>query len=226
MNLRKTARPLLLLIALGTLMAARFAHAADATQVWEMVAGTASLHPGEETGPRLWLDLHARHGGPGLLGIVRPGVGYDFGAGLSAWVGYSYVPVRADDGAVTTGQDVWAQGLAAGAIGDLGWMARPRFELRFAEGQDDSAVRFRLFGRLGYRLLDRLHAVVWDEYFHTVAEAAWAPAGFGENRVFVGPGFPLDDGWRVEGGYLNRLRGTGDDRATDHVIMLSVFWSA
>lgn len=221
---RRTLRIALTLMALSALMLARLAKAADDVQVWEMVAGTVNLHPGDETGLRLWLDMHARHGNPGLLGIVRPGVGYDFGSGLSAWAGYSYVPTRDAAGDVHAGQDVWAQGLAAGAIGDLGWMARPRVELRFAEDQDDPSLRLRLFGKLTYRLLDSLQAVVWDEYFHTLVDAPWVEAGFGENRLFVGPGFPLTDGWRVEGGYLYRLRGTGEAQATDHVLMLSVFW--
>lgn len=221
---RTAARVLFILLGLAVL-GARVSHAADDLQVWQMVAGTVDLHAGEPAGPRLWLDLHSRRGAGAFQGIVRPGVGYDFGGGLSAWAGYSYVPVRSDAGDVTAGQDVWAQGMAGGSVGDVDWLLRPRLELRFAEDQDDSPLRLRAFGRLGWRLHDRVHAVVWDEYFHNLTDAAWAPSGYGENRTFIGPAFPLD-GWRVEAGYLHRIRGAGDARATDHVVMLSVFWKA
>jgi hypothetical protein len=188
------------------------------TQVWAAAFFTARLtgrEPADTSGLSGWLDLHARRGGAGVVGIVRPALGYRFTKTASAWAGYASVGVFDDDPDKSTQEHrAWQQGLFTVPLSALTVQVRPRLEERFREDQPDVAFRARLFVRanVAFGADSPVVLATWDEPFFHLNDAAWGPeAGFDQNRLFLGLGVKGPVGSRVEVGYLNVtvLRPTG-----------------
>lgn len=198
---------------------------ADDGAVWTGVFATGKLHDGD-SGPRLWLDLHARRTGTGMPTIVRPGIGWDFSKGVNATVGYALVSTLASGtGEVTGDHRIWQQLLLSHKLENgLALSFRPRLEQRFHFTSRGTQLRLRLQGRVGVPLSEVWGLSVWDELFLGLNDVPWATQGFDQNRAFVGP-YIQAEGARFEVGYLNvPLRKEGVTTMS-HVAAMNLFLS-
>lgn len=227
------AGPLLALavLTLGVgLSAPRSASAQDTSdyQTWSAVLGGANLDH-IAPGARFWFDGHTRRGDLGNTVIVRPGLGYQLTPWASAWVGYAWIPVFADEsGARVDEQRAWQQVILTHAWmgGQLKAQSRTRLEQRFHETTSEVGHRARQFVRADYRFDgSRWGAVVWDELFWGLNATGFAPEGFDQNRIFVGPALHTFDAMRVEFGYLNATLRRQDLWQVQHALALNFFVS-
>jgi hypothetical protein len=231
-------RPRQLHIALGVLCSSiaatpttALAQTTREAQLWASTTLTAKLG-GEEArdhGLVAWLDLHARRGPDGFVGILRPALGWRFSPSLSVYGGYAWVPFFADDveSADVHEHRAWQQLIYQGKVGPLSLQLRPRVEERFRTAED-VAFRVRVFGRLNAELWEGspLAVATWNETFVQVGETSWgAPSGFDQNRLFLGMAYTVGE-VRIEPGYLNATIRRGDDSLRiQHNFALNAFWS-
>lgn len=196
--------------------------AAADNQVW--TAAFIQARPGP-TGVTGWLDLHGRRRADGLLGIVRPGLGYTFSKEIAVYVGYGWVPLAADEADTRAEHRTWQQAIYTRDLTPaVKAQARFRLEQRFgpAEG-DDMGHRIRLFGRAQWSSSRLFQLVVWDELFLGLNDTMVGPSGLDQNRLFVGVGADtLVSGVRVEVGYMNIVLWR-DETQTDHAIAANLF---
>lgn len=178
-------------------------------QVWAAAFLTARLtgrEPEATSGLSAWLDLHARRGGGGVVGIIRPALGYRFSKTASIWAGYGSIGLF-DDVPENRGQEhrAFQQALFNLPAGPLAIQIRPRLEERVREGEPDGALRFRLFVRANMAFSGSpLVLATWDEAFYNLNDASWGPrGGFDQNRLFLGIGIKGPAASRLEVGYLN-----------------------
>ena len=201
------ARSFALVLALGSsTLGSSTAHAQDQSefQLWGALLSTA--HVSSNT-PRLafWLDIHARRGEAGTVHIFRPGVGLVVNDWLSLWAGYAWVPVFTDGAGRRDEHRLWQQVILGTKAWDFTFQSRTRFEQRFAEGGDEVGFRIREFVRVNWQPNERnpLGIAIWDELFLGFNDTDWgAPAGFDQNRLFVGPFLQAAPWARLEIGYL------------------------
>jgi hypothetical protein len=173
--------------------------------VWTSVALQDDLHDGESAGPRVWLDLHGRRWGSKFIGIVRPAVGWDVSKHVGFMAGYGYV-IGFDGEAVSHEHRLWEQALVSGRV-PLGVQLglRLRVEHRWLMGHVALGQRLRALARVMVPITDTVAAVVTDEVFVGLNETDWAPFGFDQNRLFVGPAVQVSKPVRLELGYLNNV---------------------
>jgi hypothetical protein len=220
-------------LGLGLLVAPSVASAqtTNESQMWASTTVTAKFG-GEEAkdhGPVAWLDLHARRGPDGFLGILRPAIGWRFSPSVALYGGYAWVPFYADDDGTKDVQEhrAWQQLIYQGKEGPFLLQLRPRLEERL-RADEDVAFRLRLFGRVNTELWKGapLAVATWDEGFVQLGETSWgAPGGFDQNRLFLGLAYNVGE-VRVEPGYLNvTLRRPDDSLRIEHNFALNTFWS-
>lgn len=174
-------------------------------QVWTSVFLRAELGPEPMRGPTLWLDLHDRRGASGDGFIVRPGVGFRTGP-WSVVAGYGFVPTLVDDADDLVEHRAWQHALWSDTLGEgehkLGALARLRFEQRVRSDGPGVNLRARLWLRASLPIAGPWAALVWDEGFVRLNEAAWSgPAGFDQNRAFFGLAITPAPWFRAEVGY-------------------------
>lgn len=199
------------------------------TQVWAAAFFTARLtgrEPEATSGLSAWLDLHARRGGAGVVGIVRPALGYRFSKVASVWAGYGSIGSFDDLPDKSTQEHrAWQQGLFTLPAGALTVQLRPRLEERMREGEGEVAFRARLLARANVAFgASPVILATWEEAFFHLNDAEWGPrGGFDQSRLFLGIGVKGPVGWRVEVGYLNVtvLRQTG--LFISHNVSLNLF---
>jgi hypothetical protein len=190
---------------------------------WEGLFAQVPLHEDGESGPRLWLDAHARRDGSRFVGIVRPAVGWDVSARSSFWLGYAWVP-SVTDGSVAPEHRVWQQGLFGWKLRDgVTTSLRPRLEQRFAPHADGIGLRARLFGRAQVDVSDRVSLVVSDEIFVRANDSGFGDAGLDQNRLFFGPALRGYEGMRLEIGYLDQRVWTPAGPVVTHVVATNLF---
>lgn len=211
-----------------TLTAPMIASAQDAQdfQTWSALLGSAKVD-GLWPGARLWFDGHARRGGPNTIVIVRPALGQQLTDWASVWLGYAWVPNFTDDPFERIDeQRIWQQVILTGSLldGRLHGQLRTRLEQRFHETTPEIGHRIRQFARVDYRFDDSpWGVVVWDELFWGLNDPGFAPQGFDQNRVFVGPMFRAVDGLRLEFGYLNAQLTRSGQFLLQHALALNFF---
>lgn len=212
-------KTLIAALALLGLVAAAPAQAKDVA-TWEMLAITARVP--EVMGGRLRVhaDVHARRTDAHFQSLIRPGLAFDLAPGLSAWAGYTYVPLWVPVGPNHHQQDVWQQLQYGAHLDAVNVTLRARLEERFSDAADGTDLRLRTLARVGYQATSSLELALWDEGFVGLGDVAWAPSGFAENRAFVGPAWHLG-GQRIEVGYMNQYVEASD--ATSHVVMTALF---
>ncbi len=199
------ARTVVAIASLAALLCCAPNARASDSAAWHMVAGTMNLHQGQDTGARLWLDMHARREPGRFVGIFRPAIGWDLGDGLSVWAGYSFVPVVPSAGASSVVHDLWQQAMWSRRLAGMPVLIRARVEEQWIKGNDAVSLRGRLFVRAAPAMHKRVALSIFDEVFYAFNATAKVATGVRENRVFVGPAF-LADGWRAELGYMNIIR--------------------
>ncbi|MDH3531423.1 MAG: DUF2490 domain-containing protein [Gammaproteobacteria bacterium] len=158
-----------------------------------------------------WVDSQARYFdlGSGINQyLIRPAVGYEFGSGLTAWVGYARFRTRNRSGNVADENRYWQQ---------LSWTAgrwyggrvsmRARLEQRSVSIGSDLGLVLRLATKyvrpVGPR--SNTNLVMSLEPFVDLKSTDWGgDAGLGQNRFFVGLGWQLSDSFALEAGYMNQ----------------------
>ena len=130
---------------------------------------------------------------------------------------------KARFGVASSLADVWNV-----PVGDLTVQSRTRLEQRFVETDGDTGWRLREFVKTTVPLAadNRTFASVWDELFWDLNDTDWGQrAGFRQNRVFVGPGWFLDDAKKVsiEVGYLNQWVDRPGEDKMNHCLSIWFF---
>lgn len=184
--------------------------------VWEGVFVQAAID--DQARVRLWLDVHARRDATKTVGIVRPALGWALTPRLIAFAGYAWVPSAADGEGITSEHRLWQQLWWTVDVGPVG--VRPRLEERFGSG--DAALRARVFTRAQVPIHGPLSWVVWDEPFVALTNSVFVPAGFDQNRLFVGPALQYE-AIRVEAGYLDQRSWRNGEWAAVGVFATNVF---
>jgi hypothetical protein len=198
---------------------------ADDGEIWvgAFVQAAPSANPAV---PRLWLDLHDRRNAAGSLAIVRPGIGWQLGPGLSVWAGYAWVPTLPDEADMTQEHRVWQQVSGQWPVGPVTVSLRLREEQRVRVGAEGLQHRLRVAPRVGVKIAGPVSVQVWDEVFLSWNETEWFPVrGYDQNRFFVGPGIEGMRGFRTEIGYLNHDLARGADSANNHALALNLLFS-
>lgn len=196
-------------------------------QTWSALFATAQLQE-QPLGLTLWFDGHVRRGDAGTVGIVRPGLGYRFKPWISVWAGYAWVPTSLDEGdALLHEHRAWEQVILSTSLLDktLNLQSRTRLEQRWREGSEDTGLRARQFLRADYRphAEARWGAVLWDELFWGLNAPDFAPQGFDQNRLFIGPALYAMPNMRIEFGYLSAILWRDPTLQIQHALAINFF---
>lgn len=170
--------------------------------LWTTLLLQSQLHEPDQMGPRLWLDVQGRRDAERFIGIVRPAVGFDLSRHTSLYAGYAWIGTGTDGEGLAHEHRIWEQLIWTWARSPVSVMLRPRFEQRFSPDVEGVGLRLRAFARGQLDLPDPFALVCWDEVFLGLNDA-FLPAGFDQNRLFVGPALE-GEGFRIELGYLDQ----------------------
>ena len=181
---------------------------------------------------RWWFDGQARFrdGSAGYdQGVIRPGLGFAFGEGLSVWVGYAWLHTSPSNVPDIEEDRAWQQLLWRTQNGDLSFQSRSRLEQRFVSSGSGTGWRYRQLVKLGYPLplSPRLSLVGLDELFFDLNSTDWgARAGFSQNRLFVGLSWRFDDAgrWVGEIGYQNQYIRSRGSEAMNHLARVQLLF--
>jgi Protein of unknown function (DUF2490) len=187
--------------------------------VWEALF--VQVAPSETSGLRIWMDAQARRDEDQIQGIVRPGIGWALSPQVALWAGYAWIPSAAPGDPLSSEHRAWQQVTWTEAIGPVVVGVRPRLEQRFAPNAGPG-VRGRLFARAQLDIVRPLGLVVWDEPFLSMIDSDFGPAGFDQNRLFVGPCLRYEE-VRVEVGYMDQRTLVDGEWTPRGVISTSVF---
>lgn len=197
-------------------------------QQWTAIINRVRLSENEPRG-MLWLDVHARRGSEQVLVLVRPGLGVQVAPWLSLWGGYAWIPRIQAEGPDTNEHRFWQQlSIKIRPQSNVLLVLRTRFEQRFSDAGNDVGYRFRQFLRAKWRPDDTIPVgvTVWDEVFLGLNSTDWGtPGGFDQNRLFIGPFFPLENWGRFEIGYLWASLERGGGRRSQHALSATLFIS-
>lgn len=186
---------------------------------WEALF--VQVAPSDTSDVRVWFDGHARKSDGRLVGIVRPGIGIAASPQVTLWAGYAWIPTAETGLPLASEHRVWQQLSWTVAAGRVVVGVRPRFEQRFAAGTGPG-LRGRVFNRAQVDVVGPLSVVVWDEPFVAFNDSGFSPAGFDQNRLFVGPALRYD-AVRIEMGYLDQRVHREGDWTTTAVVATAVY---
>jgi hypothetical protein len=199
---------------------------------WLAIAGMGDFEPlVDSKRPLWWLDAQLR-----LLddsngydqALIRPGLGWDVGAGFSVWAGYAYIHTDPRHRSDFDEHRPWQQLLWSGPVGDLGLQIRTRLEERYVDGDGETGWRFRQFVKASYALpfAPRLGLASYEEVFFDLNDTNWgANTGFSQNRFFAGASAKLSEARKivVELGYLNQyIRRDGGEDDVNHIVNVNL----
>lgn len=155
--------------------------------------------------------------------LVRPAAIYDVTNRSSVWFGLGYTPSFPNARGEITEHRFWQQYLWNGTLAGRPFAYRVRFEQRSIDGAGSIAFRLRQQLRVA-RPLGRtsIQIIAWDEAFLHLNDTAHTAAGFDQNRLFVGLGFPLRPAARIEAGYMNQFIDTIAPASRLHHILSGV----
>jgi hypothetical protein len=173
----------------------------------------------------LWFDAHVRRMSDATTVIMRPGLGWYFDSRVSVWAGYLAQPTLRDAGPNGYEHRPWQQVQLVLGPKESAWTLRTRTEQRLMHGDPALGVRLRQLVRWQYKLSEETAWVLWDEVFVGMNETPWGqPAGFDQNRFFVGPAWLPKKGVRLEAGYLSAILARPDATTLVHVLSLNAFF--
>ncbi|KQN89795.1 hypothetical protein ASE95_16580 [Sphingomonas sp. Leaf231] len=213
---------------IATLFAAQPALAEDDIQGWAAVTASGAVR-GDLF---VWLEGQARFTddlGGGTQFLLRPAIGARIARDAHVVAGYAYVRTDPRGGTLTNEHRPWQQvqfapvRLGSGAPLVI---SRTRLEQRMVEGRDGTGWRLRQMVRLQVPIGQPggLQAVATTEGFFNLNNTRWGVRdGVDQWRTFVGIGFPVMPGARLEPGYLNqRVNRPGADRV-NHILSATLF---
>ncbi len=197
---------------------------------WGQVVAEGSLgfiDPGLEKG-RLWLEGQMRWDGDWrhwYQGVARAALGYSLSDRATVWIGYSFVPTQNAGKPYLAQQDVWP-GFRYVLPTEFGTFTfRTMLESNFIRGDQVRYQPRQMFRYLRpFDFEPRLSLIAWDEVFVRLNSTPWGgPAGFGQNRAFLGGGWSFDPALRVELGYMNQYIDSRPNQVMHNLIMGSLF---
>lgn len=158
--------------------------------------------------------------------LLRGAIGYQLTEHIGLYQGYAYIPTY-DPKKVEhrSFQELFIkQPLTTGTFAH-----RLRFEQRDVDDVDETAYRFRYFGRLVYPLQlwhPKLSLAVNEEVFINLNDADdnGPQSGFNQNRLFVGLNYRVNPQLAYEFGYQNQyINRTGNqDNISNHILFFGV----
>ena len=199
-------------ICLLLFVSAQSAAAADEdVQLWLPVTWTASL-----TGPfQGFFEVQPRIGddiSDVTQLILRTAFGYRFAPDWSGWLGYAWSPTLSPS--YKDENRIFQQLLFARSYPVARVTSRTRLEERWIEGVSGTSVRLRTMLRGLFPICEdqRWAPVVQDEiYFNLNTAAANAPpAGFDQNRLFLGVNRIINQWMSVDFGYMLQIVNTAE----------------
>jgi hypothetical protein len=139
--------------------------------------------------------------------IVRGGLGWGFGPGLSVWLGYDWTPnltLFRDE------QRPFQQFLGETRLGAVALVNRTRLEQRFIGDTGGVSLRARHLVRGVRGLVPELPwlrvALSEGLFMNLNGVTNGLAAGLDQNRAFVGLNFAVNEVLQLEAGYLSRRR--------------------
>jgi hypothetical protein len=201
---------------------------------WAQLVGEGDLSFADErlADVRLWLELQGRWNEDWqhfYQGVVRAAVGYSLSDRATIWVGYNFVPTQLAGKPYFAQQDVFPafRYLLPTEFG--AFMFRTMVDINFIRGDDVRYKPRQLIRFLHpFAFEERLSLVVWDEVFVRLNSTEWGgPAGFDQNRAFVGFGWSFSPELRAELGYMNQYVEDRDllNETDNNLIMGSLFFA-
>ena len=196
--------------------------------IWTVFSTTDVISKnGTATRWHYWFDAQARYvdlGSGANQWLVRPAIGYEIRDGVKVWAGYARFRSRNRAGRVADENRYWQQ---------IDWRAgqwqggritmRVRLEQRSIDIGDDLGVVLRFMTKYVRPLAgDRNKSLIIGlEPFVDLRDTDWGgESGLGQNRIFVGMGWRVNDKLSLEGGYMNQYLWV--DRAEDRMNHLAV----
>ena len=177
-----------------------------------------------------WFDAQARYfdlGSGANQWLVRPGIGYEIGDGVKAWVGYARFRARNSSGRVADENRYWQQvDWRAGQWRGGQFTMRVRLEQRSLDIGDDVGVVLRFLTKYVRPFPDdnSKSLIIGLEPFADLRDTDWGgESGLGQNRTYIGMGWRLNDTFTLETGYMNQYiwSDNADDRI-NHLAMLTI----
>jgi hypothetical protein len=198
-------------------------HATETDEgIWTIFTSTDAFPTSDGTNRwHYWFDAQARYFdlGSGINQyLVRPGVGYEIGDNLSAWVGYARVRARNRSGNVTDENRYWQQlSWTAGRWNNGTLSMRTRLEQRSLSSGEDLGVVLRVLAKYVRPIGDdnKRYLSVGIEPFVDLKDTDWGgDSGLGQNRLSVGVGWRVSTKLTIEAGYMNQFAwvDSGEDR--------------
>jgi len=141
--------------------------------------------------------------------VVRPAAGFTVTDRSSVWAGYAYTANFTSHG--TFGEHrLWQQYLWSCQCSQANASSRTRIEQRVFSGAESTQWRVRSqLSYMGKAKKSRVMPLVWDEVMFRLNTTSQRPRGFDQNRAFTGVGVKLNSGARIEVGYMNQFRRSG-----------------
>jgi hypothetical protein len=224
------AFPSILIAVLVTLWTSSVAAAESDLRAWSLFALQGNLN----SRWALYGEVQPRFG-EGLSQLdrvlVRGAVGFRLRPKLSAWLGYAWTPTFGGELGFRDEQRpfqqlTWEEDLAPGIY----LQNRSRLEQRWIEGSGGLSLRFRHLARM---VVWPVRAARWglafsNEVFLTINDlSSGPPAGFDQNRTFVGLNYRWSYEVELEVGYLNNVVRQRAPAAAEvnHVLALFVWTS-
>ncbi len=200
----------------------------DDLGAWAIFSTTDAISKeGTATRWHYWFDAQARSFdiGSGVnQWLVRPGVGYEIGDGMKAWVGYARFRARNRSGRVADENRYWQQvDWRAGEWRGGKFTMRVRLEQRSIDIGDDLGVVLRFMTKYVRPFAEDSNKsfIVGLEPFVDLRDTDWGgDAGLGQNRTLIGVGWRISDNFTLESGYMNQYIWT--DRGEDRINHLAV----
>lgn len=190
--------------------------------VWTGQLMSVDFDADKDAGLKVWLDLHERQMPGSFVAIVRPGIGWDTGKGVSVWAGYGWIPTWNGEN-LRNENRIWQQVIGKTKVKSLSLMGRMRLEQRVLDEAPKVGHRVRVFARTGFKLNETYGLSLWDETFIHLNETSFSTPGLNQNRLFFGPYIKAEKGWRTEFGYLNLVVNQSDGLAMSHVLAMNLF---
>jgi hypothetical protein len=232
---RRFSPPWYLGLPVGLLLAPAVAQTQDDGAVWlgTFASGPLGAKDGALGDCRWWLDVQDRQRDEGEhfdLGLVRPGLGWQFAAHWSLWGGYAWVPTDPVGRDPFDEHRTWQQVNWNDTVAGWRVLWRNRLEQRFVPTDGDTGWRLREMLRATTPLpgAPAWYGCVWDELFFDLGDTDWGQReGFRQNRAFAGLGTWFDDAHHValEVGYLNQWidRPPGQEDRLNHALSISLW---
>lgn len=178
---------------------------------------------------RYWLEAQARYPdtGSGVNQLLlRPAIGYDINASVSAFVGYARLRTHGRAGRTSTEDRFWQHlSWRFREFDDASLSMRVRLEQRRLSGSSDTGLVFRYQLKYVKSLnpaggVDLIASV--EPFFDLEDTDYGARRGFNQARVYLGLGYKLTARSALELGYQQQYQNvSGGENRANHLAMLN-----